>query len=45
MYATMVKGVPVIPQGFLLQYHDITAALLDLGFAPSQADNCLFVHT
>ena len=45
MYATMVKGVPGIPQGSLLQYNDITPALLDLGFAPSQADNCLFVHT
>ena len=44
MYATMVKGVPGIPQGSLLQYHDIAPALLDLGFAPTQADNCLFVH-
>jgi hypothetical protein len=44
MYATMVKGVPGIPQGSLLQYHDIAPALLDLGFAPTRADNCLFVH-
>jgi hypothetical protein len=44
LYATMVKGVPGIPQGSLLQYKDVAPALADLGFAPTQADSCLFVH-
>ena len=41
----MVKGVPSIPQGSLLQYKDVVPALADLGFTPAEADICLFVHS
>jgi hypothetical protein len=45
LYAELATGVPGIPQGSLLQYLDISPALVDLGFRPTEADNCLFVHT
>ena len=45
LYAELATGVPGIPQGSLLQYLDFSPALIDLGFKPTDADNCLFVHT
>jgi hypothetical protein len=45
LYAELATGVPGIPQGSLLQYLDISPALLELGFKPTDADTCLFVHS
>lgn len=40
----LLKGVPGIPQGSRLFYESFAARLLSLGFKPSAADKCLFIH-
>ena len=45
LYGEMVKGVPGIPQGSLLQYNTVAPRLRNMGFEPMAAEPCLFLHT
>jgi hypothetical protein len=46
LYGELAKAVPGIPQGSLLHYNELSAALQGPGlkFKPIDPDNCLFLH-
>jgi histone deacetylase 1/2 len=40
----LIKGVPGIPQGSRLFFETFSAHLISMGYKPSNADKCLFIH-